>query len=785
MSPVTANPSKRVLPDSTGELTEFLDDAPVAIHRIDAAGTILWANRAELDLLGYSAEDYIGRPLSAFHVDQDVLADLLDQLTRGETLRDREVRLRARDGTIRHALISENMMPDGRGGRLSRGFTRDITAQRLAERERTQLIEDLTRTVRLNDMFAGIVGHDLRGPLSTIVMAGQLLLGYVDQPKAVRTIERLLNSADRMQRMISQLLDFARARADGGIELDRRPIDLTDIARDVIEEVRLARPDWKIELVVQGDVRGDHDGNRLSQVFSNLIGNAVQHGSPDTPMTVRIDGRDRDAIRAEVKNRGTIPPEVLPILFSPFRGSQQKALRSQGLGLGLFITDHIVRAHGGTIAAESVEGWTAFRFDLPRHAVGARIATFDAEQSAGSSGSIPIVRDAAEPAPEAMRDAAARGAREAAREHEERFRILVENIKDYAIFMLDTDGRVATWNAGAQRIKGYAAHEIIGRHFSVFYSEDQVRSGKCDYELRAAARDGRFEDEGWRLRKDGTRFWANVVITALRDPSGALLGYAKVTRDLTERRQLEEERVRLAHAEEAVRLRDEFLSLASHELKTPLTVLRLQLEALRERITAEDRTTLAKLDRSDRAGQRLTELIDALLDVSRIAAGRFTLHCEPADIADIVATAVDRLHEIAANAGCTLSVAADHAIGTWDRSRIDQVVTNLVSNAIRYAAGSPIAVTVERQDHDAVIEVRDQGPGLPDGQIARMFERFERGTSMRHYAGLGLGLYVVRQITEAHGGQVTAENSAGGGARFTVRLPLDTPPHPPPDDLVA
>ena len=785
MSPVTANPPS-VLPAQTGDLAELLDDAPVAIHRIDPAGTILWANRAELDLLGYSAEDYIGRPLSAFHVDQDVLADLLVRLTRGETLRDREVRLRARDGTIRHVLISESTTPDGRGGRVSRGFTRDITAQRRAERERTQLIEDLTRTVRLNDMFAGIVGHDLRGPLSTIVMAGQLLLGYVDQPKAVRTIERLLNSADRMQRMISQLLDFARARADGGIELDRRPIDLADIARDVIEEVRLARPDWKIELVVQGDVHGDHDGNRLSQVFSNLIGNAVQHGSPDTPLTVRIDGRDRDAVSVEVRNRGTIPPEVLPILFSPFRGSQQKALRSQGLGLGLFITDQIVRAHGGSIAAESVDGWTAFRFDLPRHAAGARIATFDAGQSAGGSGPIPIVRDAAEPGlAESMHDAAARGAREATRQHEERFRILVETIKDYAIFMLDADGRVATWNAGAQRIKGYAAHEIIGRHFSAFYPEDQARTGKCDYELRAAAHDGRFEDEGWRLRKDGTRFWANVVITALRDPSGALIGYAKVTRDLTERRQLEEEHVRLAHAEEAVRLRDEFLSLASHELKTPLTVLRLQLEALRDRITGEDRATLAKLERSDRAGRRLTELIDALLDVSRIATGRFTLHREQADLADIVATAVDRLHEIAAGAGCTLSVATDHAIGTWDRSRIDQIVTNLVSNAIRYAAGSPIAVTVERQDHDAVIEVRDQGPGLPDGQIARMFERFERGTSMRHYPGLGLGLYVVRQITEAHGGQVTAENSAGGGARFTVRLPLDASPGAGPHDLVA
>jgi len=769
MFPVTANQPFRPPSEPTGDPADFLDEAPVAIHSVDTAGTIVWANQAELALLGYGAEDYIGRPISAFHADPDALADIRAQLARGEIVRDREARLRASDGSIRHVLISESMTRDAAGRPVSRGFTRDITERRRAEREREQLIEELTRTVRLNDMFAGIVGHDLRGPLSTIVMAGQLLLGYVDQPKPVRTIERLLNSADRMQRMISQLLDFARARADGGIELERRPIELTDIARDVIEEVRLARPDWRIELVVDGDVRGDYDANRLSQVFSNLIGNAVQHGASEVPLLVQIDGRAAGAIRVEVKNRGTIPAEVLPILFSPLRGSQQKALRSQGLGLGLFITDHIVRAHGGSIAAESANDTTAFRFDLPRRATGARIATFDAGMSAGNSGPIPILRNAGEPPAEP------------ARHDEERFRILVETIKDYAIFMLDADGRVATWNAGAQRIKGYAAHEIIGRHFSAFYPDDEVQAGKCEYELRAAARDGRFEDEGWRRRADGSRFWANVVITALRDASGALIGYAKITRDLTERRNAEEERVRLAHAEEAVRLRDEFLSLASHELKTPLTVLRLQLEALRDRITGDDRATLAKLERSDRAGQRLTELIDALLDVSRIATGRFTLHLEQADLADIVATAVDRMHESAAGAGCALSVAADHAIGTWDRSRIDQIVTNLVSNAIRYAAGSPIAVSVARRADDAVIEVRDHGPGLPDGQTARIFERFERCASMRHYAGLGLGLYVVRQITEAHGGEVTAENSAGGGACFTVRLPLASTSH----DLVA
>jgi PAS domain S-box-containing protein len=762
-------------------LADVLGDAPVAIHSIDAAGTILWANRAELELLGYSADDYIGQPLAKFHVDPALPAVLIQRLARGETLRDCEARLRARDGSIRHVLISS-----GRPGTSPSGteiawpcFTRDITARKHAEAERDQRIADLTRTVRLNDMFAGIVGHDLRGPLSTIMMAGQLLLGYATDPKAVRTIARVLSSADRMQLMISQLLDFARARADGGIELERRPTEIAAIARDAIEEVRFARPGSRIELEVQGDVRGDHDANRLSQVFSNLIGNAVQHGAPDAPLIVRIDGRSPMAIHVEVRNRGTIAPELLPILFSPFRGSHQKGLRSQGLGLGLFITDRIVRAHGGEIHAESACGETAFRFHLPRHAGGtARVATFDIGTSGTSADRLPAAPGAS--GPHALDLGAAPGAagtRATVLPHEERFQILVESIKDYAIFMLDARGYVATWNAGAERINGYTARDIIGRHFSVFYPESDIRAGKTEHELLAAMRDGRFEDEGWRLRKDGSKFWANVVITAMRDATGALIGYAKVTRDRTERRKLEEERVALAHAQEAVRLRDEFLSLASHELRTPLTVLQLQLDALSQRLAADDRSTMTKLERSQRASQRLAELVDALLDVSHIATGRFTLKLEHADAAEIVATAVDRMHEAAALASCTLSVTADPAVGAWDRSRLDQLVTHLVSNAIRHAAGSPIAVRVTRCDGEVVIEVRDRGPGLPEDELAQIFERFHRGASMRHFGGLGLGLYVVRQIAEAHGGRVTAENPAGGGACFTVRLPVGSTHH--------
>ena len=764
---------------SKEELADFLENAPVPIHRVDATGTLLWANRAELELLGYSAEEYIGHPSSAFHVDQAVLADMMARVTRGETLHDYHTRLRAKDGSIRHVLVSSNMyVKDGR--RISsRCFTRDITDQQRAEEERDKVIADLHKTVRLNEMFAGILGHDLRGPLSTIVMAGQLLLGYVDEPKGVRTIRRILSSADRMQQMISQLLDFARARMDGGIELDRRVIDMSEIARDVIEEIRFARPDWKIEVEVQGDLRGDYDGNRLSQVFSNLVGNAAQHGSPETPLCVRIDGRDPAMIDVEISNRGTISPDLVPMLFSPFRSSQQKGGRSQGLGLGLFITDHIVRAHGGQIMVRSTDGTTAFRLNLPRRAPArASVATFDAAEPASSP-------DAAaappEPAPDAREPdvhepTAYELAQDAARHDEARFRRLVEGVQDYAIFMLDVDGYVVTWNAGAERFTGYHADEIIGQHCAVFQPEPGPRTGQADHEL-AGARDGRFEHEGWRVRKDGSTFWASVIVTALRDPGGALIGYANVMQDLTARHRLEGERVQLARAQEAIRLRDEFLLLASHEIRTPLTVLQLQLEVLRAHVEPGERARIAQLDRSNRACLRLAELVEALLDASRIATGRFELTLAEADLAEIVAAAVDRMHEAAAAASCTLHVTADHAVGAWDRSRLDQIVSNLVSNAIRYAAGTPIEVNVIREAAEAVIEVRDHGPGLEDAQVARIFERFERAASMRHYGGLGLGLYVVRQIAEAHGGSATADNAAGGGARFTVRLPLSSAPH--------
>ncbi|HEY4395948.1 MAG TPA: PAS domain-containing sensor histidine kinase [Polyangia bacterium] len=365
-------------------------------------------------------------------------------------------------------------------------------------------------------------------------------------------------------------------------------------------------------------------------------------------------------------------------------------------------------------------------------------------------------------------------------ESDERFRVLVESIRDYAVFLLDTEGHVQTWNAGAALIKGYQRDEIVGKSIELFYSPADRQDGRPARLLAQAARDGRVEDEGWRLRKDGSRFWADVVITALRNDTGELIGFAKVTRDLTQRQQAEDERRQLdadrIRAEEALRIRDEFLSIASHELKTPLTALQIELFAMRELSgpNKTDERLSRKLARASRNADRLSRLIEMLLDVSRIASGRLALKPQPFDLREAVNQVAETMRGTAEQAKCEFFChTTGPIVGAWDRLRVEQVVMNLLSNAFKYGAGTPVSLTAFPQNGEAVIEVRDHGPGIPPEDLGRIFERFERGSTRQDQGGLGLGLYVSREIARAHGGSIAGQNLPDGGAAFTLRLPMD------------
>jgi PAS domain S-box-containing protein len=366
------------------------------------------------------------------------------------------------------------------------------------------------------------------------------------------------------------------------------------------------------------------------------------------------------------------------------------------------------------------------------------------------------------------------------------FRLLVEAVEDYAIFLLAPDGRILTWNLGAQRIKGYTADEIVGQHFSRFYTAEEQEAGRPATLLGWAAEYGRYEDEGWRVRKDGTRFWADVILTALRDESGEPYAFAKITRDLTERKAAEErerallvEREARSAAEEALRTRDRFLSIASHELKTPAASLSLTVESL-QRASANGRLDAdrlsASLARLGTATDRLGMLVDELLDVSRLTAGRMEFRSEPIDLAALTRDVIDRFSAVDDQTRIHL-VGVDRAWVLGDASRLDQVVTNLIDNAVKYSdADAPVELEVSEAGDGVSLAVRDRGFGLDEEASARLFEAFGRGLNAEHIPGLGLGLYISHQIVERHGGRIDARaRPEGHGSEFTMWLPAGPP----------
>ena len=368
-------------------------------------------------------------------------------------------------------------------------------------------------------------------------------------------------------------------------------------------------------------------------------------------------------------------------------------------------------------------------------------------------------------------------AEEALRQSEERFRLLVSEVADYAILMLDPNGHIVSWNAGAQRIKGYQAQEIIGQHFSRFYPTEDLERGKPAYELKVAGERGRFEDEGWRLRKDGSRFWANVVITALRDATGRLRGFAKVTRDITEHKRNEELMLRAKEeAERASQFKDQFLSTMSHELRTPLNaVLGFSDLLADERYGPLNDRQQRYVSHIHSGGKHLLKLISDILDLSKIEAGRMELSREDVTVASAFSEVISALYPLAEKKSQALLQHVEPNLHVHaDAMRFKQVLTNLVGNAIKFTPESGRIELAARQTGDQVrIEVHDNGPGIPLDQQQRIFEAFFRlAQTDAATEGTGLGLAITARLVELHGGKLGIESQPGHGTCFYFSLPL-------------
>ncbi len=368
---------------------------------------------------------------------------------------------------------------------------------------------------------------------------------------------------------------------------------------------------------------------------------------------------------------------------------------------------------------------------------------------------------------------------------EERFALLVTAVVEYAIFMLDPDGRVATWNDGAQRIKGYQEHEIIGRHFSVFYPPEDQAVGKPGWMLEQATLHGSHEDEGWRVRKDGSRFWATVVVTALRDRNGFIRGFAKVTRDITERRNAEVKRNAEIQREAAElradadriaqleRMKTEFLNLASHELRGPLAVVRGYNWMLRDGVVqAEELPGIARVVEAQLAQIHL--LVEQMLEAARLEADRVILNRTIFDLAEVASKQADAFDSLSDRHSIEVAKPEGPVIVSADLGRITTVVANLIDNAVKYSPETgPIQVTVGEKDGFAFVDVRDFGVGIIPEHLPLLFQRFSRLPTQQNVTvpGTGLGLFLCRAIAQRHEGAIDVETSPGRGSSFTLRLP--------------
>lgn len=686
------------------ELADFLENAIVGLHKIDANGIVIWANRAELDMLGYQAAEFVGHPVADFVLQPSQAATLLSRVKAGENLRDEHVQMRCKDGSTRDVLI--NSSPLVIDGKLvcTRSSMRDVTAQWSVE------------------------GH-LRGEAERweiLHRTGATLAGQFDLERLVQTVT---DAAVQLTGAQFGAFFYNVEKPEGGSFM---LYTLSGVPREAFANFPMPRatamfgPTFRGERIVRiDDVLAHPDYGK----------SAPYHGMPEGHLPVR-----------------------------------------SYLAVPVIARDGSV--HGGLFFGHSTPGVFTHRDEL--------IVGGIAAQAAIAMDNSRLFRES-QRTQEAMRKLNEELERRVdertseLRRSELQFQELVSGVVDYAIYMLDTDGYIASWNTGAERIKGYSKSEAIGRHFSMFYTAEDREKGTPQRALTMAATTGKYEAEAWRVRKDGNRFWASVLIDAIYNDAGTIVGFAKVTRDLTERRMIEEQ-LRQSQKMEAI---GQLTGGVAHDFNNLLTVIVGNLETIWRNAPAEDGRLRRAIDQVTRGAQRAVTLTQQLLAFSR----RQPLNPKPTDINRLVAGMSDLVRR---TIGENIAVETVLGGGLWrveiDAHQLESALLNLAVNA-RDAMPTGGKLTIETANAHlddgyadkypeltpgqyAVLCVTDTGTGMTAEVIARAFEPFY--TTKPIGQGTGLGLSQVYGFVKQSGGHVKLYSEAGEGTTVKIYLPRMT-----------
>lgn len=368
----------------------------------------------------------------------------------------------------------------------------------------------------------------------------------------------------------------------------------------------------------------------------------------------------------------------------------------------------------------------------------------------------------------------------------ELYKLLVDNVQDYAIFFMDAEGYIQTWNKGAQATKGYRASEVIGKHFSFFYLQSDIDKNKHELELQLARQHGRVEDEGWRVRKDGTKFWANVILTALYDVQGTLIGFVKVTRDFSEQKQYEDrlKKTNLLLKRQRHELRqlnaskDEFISLASHQLRTPATGVKQYVGMVTEGFAGELNPQQKELlEQAYESNERQLRIISDLLKVAQVDAGKVKPRKTPTNINKLLDSVIREQAETYQLRDQTIEHReAENVIDVKiDTGLIRMVLENIIDNASKYSRrGTVVVAWAYKKGKMVCIDIEDKGVGIAQGDMPRLFDKFSRidNDLSTEVGGSGLGLYWGKRIVDLHGGKISVSSEVNKGSTFSVELPI-------------